>query len=271
MKTVGMFAAANPLVTAGALGGGIGVFANGVSNYSTGRGFLENAGWAAGAGMLLGPIAVAFPFMGLGLAVWGMVASTSQMYQVWGNVDSSMGQKAASLALVGLACFGTYSAGKNIQVNGFWYNSRILTPSGSFGEEGSGFVRISSILETNGQPQPAIRNIPRVAQDINVNSTAPPPLPLNRNIGGNAKQNQAVSDYVSTLLKLGAADIRINQQQVNIQGQRVGINRPDLQYTLNGKRVYVEWDTAPAPRAIPHGERIMANDPDGMLYLFTMD
>ena len=61
----------------------------------------------------------------------------------------------------------------------------------------------------------------------------------------------------------GARDIRINQQQVNADRVRVGINRPDLQYTLNGVRYYYEWDRPPSPRVAGHKARILANDPAG--------
>ena len=40
----------------------------------------------------------------------------------------------------------------------------------------------------------------------------------------------------------------------------VGINRPDIQFTYNGERYYVEIDGPPADRAIPHKDRIILND-----------
>ena len=67
-----------------------------------------------------------------------------------------------------------------------------------------------------------------------------------------------------------AEDIRINQQQVNAAGVRVGINRPDLQYTLNGVRYYYEWDRPPSPRAAGHKARILANDPAGRVELIEL-
>jgi hypothetical protein len=47
-------------------------------------------------------------------------------------------------------------------------------------------------------------------------------------------------------------------------GVRVGINRPDLQYTLNGQRFYEEYETSSLSAAEEHGPRILANDPLGM-------
>jgi hypothetical protein len=66
---------------------------------------------------------------------------------------------------------------------------------------------------------------------------------------------------MTTSLPAGTRNIRVNQQQVNALGQRVGINRPDLQYTLNGKRHYLEYEGPGNPRGSAHQARILANDP----------
>jgi hypothetical protein len=63
----------------------------------------------------------------------------------------------------------------------------------------------------------------------------------------------------------------VNQQQVDINGVRVGINRPDLQYTLNGQRFYEEFDTLLSNRGLGHAARIGANDPSGIINLFTVN
>jgi hypothetical protein len=69
----------------------------------------------------------------------------------------------------------------------------------------------------------------------------------------------------------GARDIRVNQQQVNAAGERVGINRPDLQYTLDGKRHYVEYEGEDNPRGAAHEARIRANDPKARFRLEKVD
>jgi hypothetical protein len=66
-----------------------------------------------------------------------------------------------------------------------------------------------------------------------------------------------------------AEDVRVNQEEVNAQGVRVGQNRPDLQFTWNGQRYYVELDTPGSPRGGPHAEKICANDPAGIVILVT--
>lgn len=77
-------------------------------------------------------------------------------------------------------------------------------------------------------------------------------------------QNQALQGYIRAAKAAGAERLRVNQQQVNFAGRRVGINRPDLQYSLNGRRYYVEveWDTPRGRRSYrDHKKRILANDP----------
>jgi hypothetical protein len=112
----------------------------------------------------------------------------------------------------------------------------------------------------------------RLPQDINVNPVPPDALPLRRPIGQNATQNAALQADIAAAEAAGARNIRVNQQQVNAAGQRVGINRPDLQYTdANGRRVYVEYDTSTSTRGPGHRERILANDPEGTVILRTVD
>ena len=57
-------------------------------------------------------------------------------------------------------------------------------------------------------------------------------------------------------------DIRVNQTQVNAQGQRVGNNRPDIQYKRRstGKQHSVEVDKD--KQNMDHCKDIEANDPD---------
>ena len=93
-------------------------------------------------------------------------------------------------------------------------------------------------------------------------------------ISGDAVQNAQLQDLLADLTRRNRdnpnetiTDVRVNQRQVNAGGNVVGLNRPDLQYTLNGKRYYVEWDKplcsdrTRSRRGNNHGERIYANDP----------
>ncbi len=112
----------------------------------------------------------------------------------------------------------------------------------------------------------------RVPRDVNVNPEAPDPLRLRRPISNSPTQNQAMQDRIIELRAQGARDFRVNQQQVNINGERVGVNRPDLQYTTKGNvRVYEEWDTTSSTRGPGHKTRLMNNDPDGYVRLHTVN
>jgi hypothetical protein len=116
----------------------------------------------------------------------------------------------------------------------------------------------------------AVRPAPRLSQDIAVNPIAPRALPLNRPVSSSQTQNEFVWNRIEDLQAAGAREIRVNQQQVNILGQRVGVNRPDLQYTLNGRRVYEEFDIPSSNRGPIHEERLYANDPDGVVEQFEV-
>ena len=112
----------------------------------------------------------------------------------------------------------------------------------------------------------------RLAQDVGVSATAPKVLPLNRPISGRPAQNAALQADIAAAELAGGTQFRVNQQQVNAAGQRVGTNRPDLQYTDGaGRRVYIEYDPTNGSRAQPHLERIRANDGLGSITLKAID
>ncbi len=81
-----------------------------------------------------------------------------------------------------------------------------------------------------------------------------------------ASHNAALQNHIAKLPK-NATDIRVNQQQVNAAGQRVGINRPGLQHTVNGTRYYIEYEGPSNPRGAAHMARILANDPKARFLL----
>ena len=109
---------------------------------------------------------------------------------------------------------------------------------------------------------------PRVADDLGGKVTHPKPMELQnesgewRKVGRTKSQNDDLIAYVEQLKKEGVDDIRIDQQQVDIHGRKIGSNRPDLQFTKDGKRYYVEWDRTTSGREIGHAERIAANAPN---------
>ncbi len=63
----------------------------------------------------------------------------------------------------------------------------------------------------------------------------------------------------------------MNQQQVTLENsQRVGVNRPDLQFDYNGRRYHVEYDTPTSGRGSGHQSRITSNDPNVEIILLIV-
>lgn len=63
-------------------------------------------------------------------------------------------------------------------------------------------------------------------------------------------------------------NIRKNQQQVDINGNKVGTNRPDIQFDKNGQHHCVEFDMNPSNGG-KHGTVIQGNDPNARVQLRT--
>lgn len=127
--------------------------------------------------------------------------------------------------------------------------------------------KIAQMRAEPAAPPPA----PRLPQDVAVNPNPPQALPLNRPVGASPTQNAQVQADIAAARADGATDFRVNQQQVNAAGERVGTNRPDLQYTnADGQRVYTEYDTPQSTRGPGHETRLNANDPDGIVILKTV-
>ena len=130
----------------------------------------------------------------------------------------------------------------------------------------------------------------RLPEDIRVRGGSVPDQLETR---GRGFRTDAQADRADEWLDLaearGAEDIRVDQAQIDATGMRVGDNRPDIQMTFGPgeyelpdgtklvvppgqqKRLYVELDRSTSNRGPGHEERIMANDPDGLVILETVD
>ncbi|MEU4366819.1 eCIS core domain-containing protein [Micromonospora chersina] len=94
----------------------------------------------------------------------------------------------------------------------------------------------------------------------------------NRGVGRSGVQNIDVRHDIELLEAAGASDFRINQTQVDVTDSfRLGTNRPDVQATLNGRRIHIEYDRAPGDRAMAHARRILSNDPNAIVLLKIVD
>jgi RHS repeat-associated protein len=140
---------------------------------------------------------------------------------------------------------------RNGNVSNDWIGDALVVGAVLAGMEGIFYPSASSSKE-------------RLPQDENVNPNPPSANNGNGTIGTSPSQRAALNKDIADAKADGATDIRVNQQQVNAQGERVGTNRPDLQYTdKEGVRHYIEYERTPNGRGLEHQQRIQANDPAG--------
>ncbi len=135
------------------------------------------------------------------------------------------------------------------------------------------FAKHFVLPEPDNHESPDDETPARLPQDIDREGNYPNPPPANNGnstIGTNPNQEAELRRDIQKAMNEGATDIRVNQEQVNGQGVRVGQNQPDLQYTdRGGNRHYIEYDQDPANGAA-HAQRIRANDPAGIIRLKTI-
>ncbi|MFL5352615.1 hypothetical protein [Archangium sp.] len=125
-------------------------------------------------------------------------------------------------------------------------------------------------LTGSNPPRPAAAG-PRLPRDVAVKPKVPGVLETNRSIGASPTQNAQLQADIKYLEEMGAKNIRVNQQQVTYRnGQRVGVNRPDLQFDYNGRRYQVEYDTPTSDRGPSHQSRTTSNDPDSETILLIV-
>jgi hypothetical protein len=124
---------------------------------------------------------------------------------------------------------------------------------------------------TGKNPTPPIAAGPRLPQDVAVSPTVPRKLPTNRPVSSSLTQNAQIQADIDYLQDIGAKNIRVNQQQLTVENkQRVGVNRPDLQFDYKGRRYHVEYDTPTSGRGPRHQGRTTSNDPNAEIILLIV-
>jgi hypothetical protein len=124
---------------------------------------------------------------------------------------------------------------------------------------------------TGKNPTPQVAPGPRLPQDVAVRPEVPKELRTTRPIGSSPSQNAQIQADVQYLQNLGAKNIRVNQQQLTVENrQRMGINRPDLQFDYDGRRYHVEYDTPTSGRGSSHQLRTTSNDPNAEIILLIV-
>jgi hypothetical protein len=88
---------------------------------------------------------------------------------------------------------------------------------------------------------------------------------------GGTGHNQIIDDHIVSLQQEdGVTNIRKNQQQVDLDGNKVGANRPDIKYDQDGRHYNVEYDTDSKASA-NHQTRVTANDPNARSTFWEID
>jgi hypothetical protein len=124
---------------------------------------------------------------------------------------------------------------------------------------------------TGKNPTPQVPAGPRLPQDVTVKPKVPDLRDTDRPIGPSPRQNAQLQRDIEYLDELGAENIRVNQQQLNLENKaRVGINRPDLQFDYKDRRYYVEYDSPSSGRGPGHQSRLTANAPEGEVILIII-
>ncbi|HZI08316.1 MAG TPA: hypothetical protein VEZ71_30125, partial [Archangium sp.] len=124
---------------------------------------------------------------------------------------------------------------------------------------------------TGNNPTRPVAPGTRLPQDVAVRPAAPMVRDTKRPIGSSPSQNAQLKADIKYLEGMGATNIRVNQQQLTTESrQRVGINRPDLQFDYNGRRYHVEYDLPTSGRGPGHQSRLTSNDPDAETILLIV-
>jgi hypothetical protein len=125
-------------------------------------------------------------------------------------------------------------------------------------------------LEGNN-PTPQVAPGPRLPQDVAVSARVPKERATTRPISPSPDQNAQMQVDIQYLESKGAENIRVNQQQLTVENlQRVGLNRPDLQFDYKGRRYHVEYDTPASGRGPAHQSRATSNDPNAEIILLIV-
>lgn len=109
---------------------------------------------------------------------------------------------------------------------------------------------------------------PLAQHEISTEVSPIPPRPLDINLlcDRSISQREWIQQRLAYLRTFDACDLRVDQQQINATRQRVGITRPDIQYTYQGRRFYELLQASTSQQDISPVDQSLSNDSDGMIY-----
>jgi hypothetical protein len=213
------------------------------------------------------------------------VAVAAALPEVAGATLIAGAARAAAAGLAGASGSASAQATSNV-LSGQPITHNLAQATATGAVLGAGLQAASATLgaaraaSSAGAPSASARNtlqtttkVARTAEDIAVSPKAPPALSTNRPIGTSATQNAAAQTKVAEMKQAGYTDIRVNQHQVNYEGERVGINRPDVagNNPATKQRENIEYGRSSSTREDAHEARIKANDPKAKVTKIKQD
>jgi hypothetical protein len=148
----------------------------------------------------------------------------------------------------GAAVFGGYAATGGAVASGTGVGALVAVGGVAISAEGSFMVINATQNLMNGN-------------QYGEEKKGPAPNDGNAASHGNSDHNQKIDDHIQSAKEQGATNVRKNQKQVDINGNKVGDNRPDAQYDLEGKHINYEVDRS-STNSQNHVNKIKQNDPN---------
>ena len=188
--------------------------------------------------------------------IWGIYEFGSLVYDIYNaydvlsNENSTTGEKASSLTGLAMTIFlpGNWGTAANKVDDVIRYADDAIRYTDDVVDAGRVVNKAEDVVDAG-----------KAAKTL---KEGPKPNGGKGGKHGNPDHNKAIDDAIKALPKK-AKNIRKNQAQVDINGNKVGNNRPDIQYDLNGKHYNIEID-----RNLKNSQRhetvIMKNDPNSI-------
>ena len=149
-----------------------------------------------------------------------------------------------------------------------WATTNAQTRVGVFEVAAHVVVGVASAASPGNRRAPSSAGV-EIASGHPLAAKGPPPNGGNGPQHGGMVHNDAIDTEVQKLQgDDSVSNIRKNQQQVDANGNKVGTNRPDIQYDQGGVHHAVEFDTIPS-NGTRHAQVIQGNDPAANVRLVT--
>ncbi len=178
--------------------------------------------------------------------------------------------RSVSGKIVGFCCFAlaglSLIAGVVVAATGQVYvTAGAVTTAKMFSSLGTAIIAVDTIADAKSMPAPS-SSLPVISRGAS-SVGAPAPNNGDGKKHGNDDHDANINKKIKEIKEENGQDIRKNQQQVDAKNNKVGNNRPDVQWNdTNGNHHCYETDRS-VSNSIKHGKTIRANDPNAIIEL----